>query len=69
MTSTNHKLKYQELSKNFPLSAKILMKELDQYDLIKEIFNAVSLFCNPIVPINDFDYASPKSPKKANKMW
>ena len=65
----NHKLKSQELSKNFPLFAKNLMKELDKYDPIKEIFNAISLSCNPNVPINDFEYASPKSPNKANKIW
>ena len=65
----NHKLKPHELSKNFPLSAKNLMKELDKYDPIKEIFNALSLSCNPTVPINDFGYASPKSPDKANKIW
>ena len=33
----NHKLKSQELSKNFPLSAKNLMRELDKYDPIKDI--------------------------------
>ena len=31
----NHKVKSQELSKSFPLSAKNLMKELDIYDPIK----------------------------------
>ena len=65
----NHTLKSQELSKSFPLSAKNLMKELDKYDPIKEIFNAISLSCNPTVPINDFGYASPKSPNKASKIW
>ena len=45
------------------------MKELDEYDPIKEIFNAISLSCNPNVPINDFGYASPKSPNKTNKIW
>ena len=66
----NHKVKSQELSKSFPFSAKDLMKELDIYDPIKEIFNAVSLPCNPTVPINGFGYASPKSKSnKANKIW
>ena len=65
----NHKLKSQELLQNFPLSAKNLMKELDKCDLIKEIFYAISLSCKPTVPINDFGYASPKSPNKANKIW
>ena len=64
----NHKLRSQELSKSFPLSAKNLMKELDKYDPIKELFNVVSLSCNPTVPINDFSYASPKSPNKAKKI-
>ena len=46
------------------------MKELDKYDPIIEIFNAISLSCNPNVPINGFGYASPKSsPNKANKIW
>ena len=65
----NHKLKSQELSKNFPLSTKNLMKELDIYDPIRKIFNAVSLPCNPTVTVNDFGYASPKSPNKASKIW
>ena len=66
----NHKVKSQELSKSFPFSAKNLMKELDIYDSIKEIFNAVSLPCNPTVPINGCGYASPKSKSnKANKRW
>ena len=66
----NYKVKSQELSKSFPFSAKNLMKELDIYDPIKEIFNAVSLPCNPTVPINGFGYASPKSKSnKANKIW
>ena len=56
----NHKLKSQELSKSFPLSAKNIMKELDKYDPIKQILNSL-LSCNPNVPINDFGYASPKS--------
>ena len=43
----NHKLKSQQLSKTFFLSAKNLMKELDKYDPINEIFSAVSLSCNP----------------------
>ena len=30
------------------------MKELNKYDLIKEIFNVVSLTWNPTIPINDF---------------
>ena len=64
----NHKLKSQELSKNFPLSAKNLMKELDKYDQIKEIFSVISLSCNPTVSINDFGYASPKSSNKDNKI-
>ena len=51
----NHKPKSQELSKNFSLSAKNLMKELNKYDPIKEIFNAISLSC--------------KSPNEANKIW
>ena len=63
----NHKLRSQKLSKKFPLFAKNLMKELDEYDPIKENFNAVSLFYNPTVPINRFSYASPKSPNKAKK--
>ena len=65
----NHKVKSQKLSKNLPLSAKKLMKELGKYDPIKEIFNAVSLSCNQPVPINDFGYVSPKSPKKVNIIW
>ena len=64
----NHKLKSQELSKNFPLSAKNLMKELDKYDQIEGIFSVISLSCNPTVSINDFGYASPKSSNKDNKI-
>ena len=45
------------------------MKQLDKYDPIKEIFNAISLSCNPNLSINDIGYASPKSPNKANKLW
>ena len=44
------------------------MKEFHKYDSIKQIFNAVSLFCNPNVPIIDFDYALPKPPNKAKKI-
>ena len=47
----NHKLKSLEFPKNYPLSAKNLMKELDKYDPTKEIFNAISLSCNQTVPI------------------
>ena len=43
------------------------MKELDKYDPIKELFNVVSLSCNPTVPINDFSHALPKSPIKPTK--
>ena len=45
------------------------MKELDKYDPVKEIFNAITLSCKPTVPINDFSYTSLKSPNKANKIW
>ena len=70
VTHINHKVKSQEFSKSFPLSAKNLRKELDIYDPIKEIFSAVSLPCNPTKPINNFGYPSPK-PKfnKASKIW
>ena len=44
------------------------MKELDKYDSIKDIFNAVSLSHKPTVPINAFGYASLKSLNKANKV-
>ena len=42
------------------------MRELDKYDLIKDIFNAV-LSCNPTVHINDFSDTSPKFPNKSTK--
>ena len=45
------------------------MKELDKYDSIKDIFNAVSLSHKATVPINAFSYASLKSLNKANKVW
>ena len=44
------------------------MRELNKYNPIKENFNAVSLSCNPTAPINDFGYASLKSPNKASKI-
>ena len=56
----NHRLNSQVLSKNFPLPAKNLMKELDKYDPIKEIFSAVSLSCNPTATSNYFGYAVSK---------
>ena len=56
----NHRLNSQVLQKNFPLSAKNLMKELDKYDPIKEIFNAVSLPCNPTATSSHFGYAVSK---------
>ena len=60
----NHKLKSQEPSKNFPLSTKNLMKEHDKYHAI---FKAISLSCNPTVPINNFGYASPSIQIKPTK--
>ena len=50
------------------------MRELDKYDPIKEIFSVISLSRNPTLPINDFGindfgYASTKSPNKTNKIW
>ena len=65
----NNKLKSPKIFKYFPFITKNLIKELDNYDPIEEIFNAVSsLSCNPTVPANDFGYTSPKSPNKANKL-
>ena len=65
----NRKLKVSRTLKIFPLSAKNLMKELDKYDPVKEIFNAITLSCKQTVPINDFGYTSLKSPNIANKIW
>ena len=44
------------------------MRELFEYDPIKEIFSAVSFSCYSTAPINDFGSISPKSPNKANKI-
>ena len=61
--------KRQETGTSFPLSAENLLEELDKYNPIKEIYNAISLSDDPLVPKNKFGYASPKPSAKANKIW
>ena len=65
----HHKMKAQQTGTSFPFSAESYFEELDKNNPIKEIFNAVSLSHDPLVPKNKFGYAAPKSSVKANKIW
>ena len=64
-----HKMKAQQTGTSFPFSAESYFEELDKNNPIKEIFNAVLLSHDPLVPKNKFCYAAPKSSVKAIKIW
>ena len=63
------KMKAQETGTSLPLSTENLLEELDKYDPVKEIYNAISLSGDPLIPENTCSYAAPKSSVKANKIW
>ena len=57
----HRKMKAQQTRASLSISPENVFEELNKYDPIKEIFNAISLSDNPLIPRSKFDYAAPKS--------
>ena len=65
----HRKLKANETKQEFPISIDKLIDQLDSYEPMKELFNAIALSTNPAMKINTEGYACPDSEVRATKIW
>ena len=65
----HRKLKANETIQEFHISIDKLMDQLDSYEPMKELFNAIALSTNPSMKINTEGYACPDSEVRATKIW
>ena len=63
------KLKANETKQEFPISIDKLIDQLDSYEPMNELFNALALSTNPSMKINTGGYACPDSEVRATKIW
>ena len=63
----HRKLKANETKQEFPISIDKLIDQLDSYEPMKELFNAIALSTNPSMKINTEGYACPDSEVMATK--
>ena len=65
----HRKLKANETKQEFPISIEKLIDQLDSYEPMKELFNAIALSTNPSMKINTEGYACPDSEVRATEIW
>ena len=65
----HRKLKANGTKQEFPISIDKSIDQLDSYEPMKELLNAIALSTNPSMKINTEGYACPDSEVRATKIW